>query len=101
MGAFEAEPCDRVQCISVVVLPDPGALARVVEPFAKLGVVPLSVNSRLFADVGQLAIDIQIAGMGEEQGLRIARQIESFPITLQVVTGQKYLVTDGTVEFSR
>jgi ACT domain-containing protein len=81
------EARETIQCIGVVVRPDPGALARVIEPFAKLGVVPLSVNSRHYPEAGQLVIDIQIAGMEEEQGRKIARQIGSFPITLRVVTG--------------
>lgn len=90
--APDAEACDLVQCLAVVVRPDPGALARVIEPFAKLGVIPLSVNSRLYADVGELVIDIQIAGMAEDQGHKIASQIRSFPITLHAMTGRKYLI---------
>ncbi len=100
MGSLEAEACDMVQCIGVVVRPDPGALVRVVEPFAKLGLVPVSVNSRLFADLDELVIDIQIAQMGEEQARRIARTIESFPITLQVTTGRKYMAASRTTEIS-
>jgi ACT domain-containing protein len=83
------EACETIQCIGVVVQPDPGALARVLEPFAKLGVVPSAVNSRLYAEAGQLVIDIQIPGMAEDQARKIARQIGSFPITLRVVTGPK------------
>ena len=89
----ETRICDSVQCISVIVQPDPGALVRVIEPFAKLGLVPLSVISRHFAHADQLVIDIQIAGMEEEQGLKIARTIGSFPITIRVLTGRKYAVS--------
>ena len=79
-----------VQCISVVMLPDPGALVRAIEPFAKLGLVPLSVNSRLFSEAGRLEIDIQIEAMPDEQALRIATYLRSLPITLQVMTDRKY-----------
>lgn len=87
-----SELCGMVQCIGIVMLPDPGALARAIEPFAKLGLVPRSVNSRLFAEAGRLEIDIQIEGMPDEQALRIANYLRSLPLTLQVVTAQKYQV---------
>ena len=86
--AFDGE-AGTVQCIAVVVRPDPGALPRVIEPFAKLGLVPLSVTSRLFAEAEKLAIDIQIAGMTRQQGQRVATLIGSWPTTLQVVLGSK------------
>jgi hypothetical protein len=90
----------QVYCFGVVALPDPGALARIIEPFAKLGLVPLSVNSRHFIEAEELAIDLQIVGISEEQCSRIANQIGSMPLTLRVVTGRKYyqaaLVTPST-----
>ena len=90
----------QVYCFGVVARPDPGALARITEPFAKLGLVPLSVNSRHFIEAEELAIDIQIVGISEEQCNRIARQIGAMPISVRVVTGRKYyqaaLVTPST-----
>lgn len=91
MSYLSQDAVEMVHCFGVVVQPDPGALARVLEPFAKLGLIPLSINSRLFAKAEQLSIDIQITGLTEEQGLRIANQIGSFPVTLNVVTGRKFL----------
>jgi acetolactate synthase small subunit len=88
----ETQLCDSVQCISVIAQADPGALARVIEPFAKLGLIPLSVTSRHFADADQLVIDIQIAGMAEELGQKIAKTIGSIPMTVRVLTGKKYIV---------
>lgn len=80
----------QVYCFGVVALPDPGALARITEPFAKLGLVPHSLNCRHFVEAEELAIDIQIVGISEEQCNRIAGQIGAMPLTLRIVTGRKY-----------
>ena len=80
----------QVYCLGIVAQPEPGALARVIEPFCKLGLVPLAVNSRLFAEAEELAIDIQILGISEEQCQRIANQIGAMPITRRIVTGRRF-----------
>ena len=90
MKDSETFSATQVYCLGIVAQPDPGALARITEPFCKLGLVPLSVNSRLFPEAEELAVDIQIHGISEEQCQRIANQIGAMPITLRVVTGRKF-----------
>ena len=91
MNESDSFSATQIYCLGIVAQPDPGALARITEPFCKLGLVPLSVNSRLFAEADELAIDIQIRGITEEQCNRIANQIGALPITQRVVTGRKFM----------
>lgn len=95
MNESDSFSATQVYCLGIVAQPDPGALARITEPFCKLGLVPLSVNSRLFAEADELAIDIQIRGISEEQCSRIANQIGAMPITRRVVTGRKFMPSAG------
>ena len=91
MNESDSFSATQVYCLGIVAQPDPGALARITEPFCKLWLVPLSINSRLFAEADELAIDIQIRGISEEQCSRIANQIGAMPITRRVVTGRKFM----------
>jgi predicted component of type VI protein secretion system len=64
----------------------------VIEPFTKLGLIPLSVQTRLYQESEELAVDIQIAGLSDEQCRRIASQIETMPFSIRVVTCRKHFV---------
>ena len=74
----------RNACFGVITTLDPGALPRVVEAFAKRGLVPASVYVRRFAEQQSLHIDIQV-----EAPLRhcatIADQLRSLPVVQCVV----------------
>jgi len=83
---------DVTYCLGITAHPDPGAIARIIEPFAKLGLVPLSINARLFSDAGELTVDVQIAGIGPDQCRRIANQIAAMPVVRRVVTGEKQVL---------
>ena len=58
----EAEP---THCFSVHALAEPGVMPRVLELFAKRGLVPSSWTSRVGLEQ-DLTIDIQMAGMSAE-----------------------------------
>jgi acetolactate synthase regulatory subunit len=65
-----------VFCFSIDVTPDPGTMARVLEQFAKRGLVPTRWHSDVIeSDVMQ--IDIQVVGLSRCQGEHIARCIRS------------------------
>ena len=64
----------RVACFSIHAEADPGVMPRVLELFAKRGLVP----RRWVSDVtgpgsGELSIDVQVAGMAPETQAYIAR----------------------------
>lgn len=65
------EPSERVRapasetptaCFSLVADPEPGVMPRVLELFAKRGLVPSVWHSRI-APTGELTVDIQVEGM--------------------------------------
>jgi len=49
-------------CFSLVAEPEPGVMPRVLEMFAKRGLVPTVWHSRI-GPTGELTVDIQVAGM--------------------------------------
>jgi len=64
------------QCFSVQALADPGTLPRVLEVFAKRGLVPARVHaSRASAAKGDLVVDIQLDDTGTEQARLIAQEL--------------------------
>ncbi len=76
---FRATPApncatSRVACFSIQAEAEPGVMPRVLELFAKRGLVP----RRWVSDVtgpgdGQLSIDVQVAGLAPETQAYIAR----------------------------
>jgi acetolactate synthase small subunit len=87
----EAAPASRslapVFCFSIDVVADPGAMARVLEQFAKRGLIP----SRWHSDVIELdamQIDIQISGLSAPLGQDIAR-------CLRAIVGVRSVLTSG------
>lgn len=77
-----------VFCFSIDVVPDPGAMARVLEQFAKRGLVPTRWHSDVIeSDVMQ--IDIQVVGLSGGHGEDIARCIRSIVGVHGVLTAGK------------
>jgi len=71
MSLFAATDADdrlpATACFSVHAWAEPGVMPRVLELFAKRGLVPCSCQSSTFgADRSQLTIDIQMRGLGRE-----------------------------------
>ena len=58
-------------CFSVSALADPGLLPRLLEPFAKRGMVPSALYARLHGE--DVSVDIQIDGLGQEEAAMIGR----------------------------
>ncbi len=63
----------QTQCFSVVAEADPGMLPRVLELFAKRNLVPDRWVSDRLPGGGQLAVDLQVAGLEEAEAEHIAR----------------------------
>lgn len=88
----EARPVDplRVACFGIVSEPDPGALPRLLEPFAKRGLVPLSIAVRHLEAEEQLVTDIQVRGLPRDESDYVARALRTIPVVRQVVTTERY-----------
>lgn len=63
-------------CFSIYVVPDPGTMARVLDQFAKRGLVPTRWHSDVI-EPDAMQIDIQVAALSAGQGEEIARCIRS------------------------
>lgn len=70
----------------VVAPADPGLLSRLVEPFAKLGMVPSRVHaSREDGDGSELTVDLRLSGVP-------ARTAELIELGLRRVVGVRQLI---------
>jgi acetolactate synthase small subunit len=90
-AAPNSEP-RRAACFSVVARAEPGVLPRVMELFAKRGLVPSSWHSTSGGTSeggGELTIDIQMRGMAVETADFIAARLRQIPDVELVLTSQK------------
>lgn len=79
---------ERVACFAVQAFSDPGLLSRVLELFAKRGLVP----SRFFAQAEgreSLVLDIQVPGFDGQQTDYVARCLRQIPQVTAVLTSEK------------
>ena len=63
-------------CLTVRTMADPGALPRLLEVFAKRGMVPAKLFSVITA-ADELTVDLQVPGLDATQGDLIANQLRS------------------------
>lgn len=93
----EARPTDpnRTACFAVLAEPDPGSLPRVLEFFAKRGLVPASVQSRLFEADESLHVDVQVRTLTRDESDYIARCLRAMPLVRQVLTSERHRVVDA------
>jgi len=89
--AAECRPTDpdRMACFALLADPDPASLSRVLEPFAKRGLVVSAVQARLLEPEGELSVDIQIRGMTREESEYVARSLRTIPLVHQVLTSER------------
>ncbi len=83
-------PATAVSCFCVEGEADPGLLPRVLELFAKRGLVP----ERFFAQPGRhgsrtLTIDLQVAGFSAAQREVAAAALRQIPLVTAVLTAEK------------
>ena len=74
-------------CFSVQARAEPGVMPRVVELFAKRGLVPQKWHSSASGEA--LTIDVQIAGLGRDLAAYIAR-------CMRQITGVETVLTSET-----
>jgi acetolactate synthase regulatory subunit len=75
-------------CLTVRTWADPGALPRVLEVFAKRGMVPAKLFSVATA-ADELTVDLQVNGIDQVQGDLIANQLRSQVGIETVLTSMK------------
>jgi acetolactate synthase regulatory subunit len=63
-------------CLTVRTVADPGSLPRVLEVFAKRGLVPAKLFS-VATGADELTVDLQVAGIDPDLGAVIANQLRS------------------------
>ena len=86
-----AEPATRpTACFGVEAEPDPGVMPRVLELFAKRGLIPSQWRSTLDGGPGAvLHIDIQVEGMEGGLAEYIASCLRQLPAVEVVLTSEK------------
>ena len=85
----ESRPTDPSRRVAFAVRAgaDPGALPRVLELFAKRGLVPAALTSRLHDDA--LAMEIEMAGLARAESDHIANCLRQIPMVTQVLTTEQ------------
>jgi hypothetical protein len=81
-------------CFSLLSLPEAGVMARVLEQFAKRGLLPTRWFSDVDCETGLLQIDIQVAGLTAASGEDIGRCLGAVVGIQQVLTGTKSVLSN-------
>lgn len=95
----EARPTDpnRTACFAVVADLDPGSLPRVLEFFAKRGLVPASVQARHLEAEECLHVDVQVRTLTRDESDYIARCLRAQPLVRQVLTSERHRMMETDV----
>ena len=80
----DTRPVDPFRCVAFTVRADadPGTLPRVLELFAKRGLVPASVASRLLGDA--MTMEIEVVGLARAESDHIGNCLRQIPMVTQV-----------------
>jgi acetolactate synthase small subunit len=84
---------ETVYCFSILAEAEPGVMPRVLQLFAKRGLVPTRWHSDVTGKDGRdLSIDVQVNGLDVATGDYIARCLRQVFQVESVLTSQKHLV---------
>jgi len=78
----------QAYCFSIDLVPDPGTVVRVLEQFAKRGLVPGRWHSDV-VELDAMQIDIQVIGLSDALGWDIARCLRSIVGVQDVLTARR------------
>lgn len=67
---------------------EPGVLPRILELFAKRGLVPMAVSSRLTVEADALTVEVEVAGLVRAESDHIAHCLRGLPTVSQVLTSE-------------
>lgn len=87
----ETRATDPGRCVTFAIRADadPGALPRVLELFAKRGLVPASLRSELLPDGETLDVTVEIAGMVRAESNHVANCLRAIPAVSHVLTAER------------
>ena len=87
----ETRATDPGRCVTFAVRADadPGALPRVLELFAKRGLVPSALRSELLADGGLLDISVEVVGLVRAESDHVANCLRAIPLVGHVLTAER------------
>ena len=90
----DSRPADSSRCVAFTLQADadPGTLPRVLALFAKRGLVPESLTSRLAGD--RLALEVAVVGMAPAESNHVANCLRQIP-TVRRVTAADRVLPDG------
>jgi acetolactate synthase regulatory subunit len=91
---FRPEPdrpvtADPTTCFSLQAAADPGLMPRIVEIFARRGLVPTRLHASVGGPRNDLSIDLEMAGMAPRDADRIAVEMRALWGVDLVLTTQK------------
>jgi acetolactate synthase small subunit len=90
MSASASTPSPAVSCFSLVAAADPGVLARVINVFAKRGLIPSQVYSTLVGPRSEdLHIDLQVCAIDAQLREVIAERLRQTVCVQIVLTSEK------------
>ena len=82
---------DYTACFSIQANADPGVMSRVLELFAKRGLVPSSWHSRVGGiQDDELIIDLQMQGMVRSEADYVASCLRQIPDVDTVLTSERF-----------
>lgn len=76
-------------CFSLQAAADPGLMPRIVEIFARRGLVPTRLHASVGGPQGELAIDLEMTGLAQDLAARIAAEMRAVWGVSLVLTTQK------------
>lgn len=85
-----------VFCFSIELEPEPGAMARVLEQFAKRALIPTRWHSDI-VEPDLMQIDIQMSGVSADLVADIARGVGAIVGVQQVLTSRKVGAVPGEI----
>ena len=90
----ESRPTDPNRCVAFAVEADadPGTLPRVLELFAKRGLVPLSLTSRLLGD--RVAVKVEVVGMVRAESNHVGNRLRQIPMVTQFTVFERTVPGD-------
>ena len=87
----ETRATDPGRCVTFAVRADadPGSLPRVLELFAKRGLVPASLRSELLPDGETLDITVEMIGLVRAESDHVANCLRAIPLVSHVLTAER------------
>jgi acetolactate synthase small subunit len=86
----------QVHCFALMAQALPGVMPRVMEPFAKRGLVPARLHATVCGRTSsELSIDLQIADIDADQADLIAAQLRQIVGVSTVLTSEKRQIRAG------